>query len=172
MKNEKGKIVPVDQGFQPICEKLFMFDMTVAFMLGPDRPGVGVPIKPLLPRHAALFDLSRPFDEDTGGRIAAYARGEEVRQEPRGDAKNQAVADGLIARFNATTTREEHMAIVEEEKARLDWFRERRPALYEQINAALSASFARMKAQEAEAPETDNDRAPEGDEDQNNQEAA
>ena len=53
------------------------------------------------------------------------------------------------------------MAIVEEEKARLDWFRERRPALYEQINAALSASFARMKAQEAEAPEADDDVRPE-----------
>ena len=33
-KNDKGKIVPVDKGFQPICEKSFMFDMTVSFSSG------------------------------------------------------------------------------------------------------------------------------------------
>ena len=76
-KNDKGKIVPVDKGFQPICEKSFMFDMTVSFKLTAERPGVPIPTK-LQGDHAPLFDLSRPLDEETGARIAAYARGEEV----------------------------------------------------------------------------------------------
>ena len=93
-KNDKGKIVPVDKGIQPICEKSFMFDVTVSFQLTAERPGVPIPTK-LQGDHAPLFDLSRPLDEDTGARIAAYARGEEVK--PRGEEKNIAIADELVA---------------------------------------------------------------------------
>lgn len=84
-KNDKGKIVPVDAGWQPVCAKDFLFDMTVSFLLQPEARGVPVPHK-LNERHEGLFDLGAVLDEAAGERIGRHARGENVEpvaQTPR-----------------------------------------------------------------------------------------
>ena len=62
------------QGWIPVTEKSMPFELTVSFMLTPDRPGYPHPIK-LQEQHKALFPLDKPIDETSGTRLAAWARG-------------------------------------------------------------------------------------------------
>jgi ABC-type dipeptide/oligopeptide/nickel transport system ATPase component len=57
------KIVPI--GWQPICEKNFMYDMTTSFMFHPDHPGVPHPIK-LQEQHRRFFPAGEPITRDAG----------------------------------------------------------------------------------------------------------
>jgi hypothetical protein len=76
---DKGKVIPVDQGFQPIGDKDAAYAMTASLLL-PDvhAPGVPVAIKALLPDLRPIIHLDRPLDEATGAAIAAWAKGEPV----------------------------------------------------------------------------------------------
>lgn len=51
----------------PICEKRFMYEMTVSFLLLPERPGFGVPIKTLQSAFKNIFDQ--------GGKMLGRAEG-------------------------------------------------------------------------------------------------
>lgn len=76
VKNARGyettQIIPM--GFQPICEKSFMYDMTASFLLVPDAPGLPQPIK-LQEQHKLAFPPGKHIDEASGQRLAAWARG-------------------------------------------------------------------------------------------------
>lgn len=74
VKNDKGKDVPVSAGFQPVCAKDFMFEMTASFLFEPDRAGYPIPIK-LQEQHRKLFPLDRPVSEQTGEGLAVWANG-------------------------------------------------------------------------------------------------
>jgi hypothetical protein len=89
---DKGKVIPVDQGFQPVGDKDAAFAMTASLLLEDvTRPGVPRPIKALLPALKPIIHLDRPLDEETGRQIAAWARGEKglVPQEPKGEASTE-----------------------------------------------------------------------------------
>jgi hypothetical protein len=74
---DKGKVIPIDLGFQPVGDKDAAFAMTVSLLLEDvTRPGTPRPIKALLPDLQPIIHLDRPLDEETGRRIAAWARGE------------------------------------------------------------------------------------------------
>jgi len=74
---DKGKVIPVDQGFQPIGDKDAAYAMSASLLLSDvHNPGVPIPIKALLPDLKPIIHLDRPLDEETGRRIAAWARGE------------------------------------------------------------------------------------------------
>lgn len=74
-KNEKGKTVIVAKGFQPICSKEMPYELTVSFLLTPDRPGIPQPIK-LQEQHKILFPLDRQINEESGRKVSEWARGE------------------------------------------------------------------------------------------------
>lgn len=73
-KDGREKMVPVPIGWQPICEKNFMFEMTASFLLLNDAPGVPKPLK-LQEQHAPFFPLDRPIDEKAGTALAAWSMG-------------------------------------------------------------------------------------------------
>lgn len=56
------------------CEKTFMYEMTLSFLVLPDRPGVPRPVK-LQEHHRPFVPLDQPVSEETGQRLAAWARG-------------------------------------------------------------------------------------------------
>lgn len=74
MEKENGKTVIVPKGFQPICEKNMMFEMTASFLLLPDKPGYPQPIK-LQEQHKPFVQLNAPLDENAGMRMAQWANG-------------------------------------------------------------------------------------------------
>jgi AAA domain-containing protein len=62
------------KGWVPICEKNLPYELTASFMLMPDKPGYPQPIK-LEAQHRELFPLDQPIDENSGRRLADWARG-------------------------------------------------------------------------------------------------
>ena len=81
VKGHDGKTQIVPKGFQPTCAKDFMFEMTASFMLLPDRPGIGQPIK-LQEQHRALFPKDEQIGESAGSRLAEWARGSTAAATP------------------------------------------------------------------------------------------
>jgi len=65
---------PVQERWHPICEKRFMYEMTASFLLLPDKPGVGIPVK-LQEQHRPFFPEGQRISEDSGAGLGAWARG-------------------------------------------------------------------------------------------------
>jgi DNA polymerase III delta prime subunit len=78
-----GKTQIVPQGWMPICEKNFQYEMTVSFMLTDEKPGYGKPIK-LQEQHKPFFDLTKPLDEQAGRKLAEWANGGTVKRREDG----------------------------------------------------------------------------------------
>lgn len=69
------KVSPVSiDGWIPVCEKNLPFELTASFLLTAERPGIPKPIK-LQEQHRALFPLDQPITEESGRRLAEWARG-------------------------------------------------------------------------------------------------
>jgi hypothetical protein len=156
LNEKKNKIEWIDLGFQPICGSDFMFDMTMSFLLSAEtseQRGVPIPVK-LDDQDRHLVFLDRPFDEEMGARIAAKAAGgsadpppvESTSKPGRGETKNQAVANEIIATFDAVTERAEHEKLVDDPAMheKLRWFREKRADLFKPIDVAIRASWKRV----------------------------
>jgi len=106
VKNEQtGKYEIVEKksltglhGWIPVCEKNLPYELTASLLLMPDRPGVPNPIK-LQEQHKALFPLTQPITEESGARLAAWARGglsPNVATTPAPPAAPDVAADWLI----------------------------------------------------------------------------
>lgn len=68
-----GKTQIVDAGYQPICEKMFMYEMLVGCKMAPDQAGVPEHIKKLEPDLEPVFLPGKQIDEGTGQRLATWA---------------------------------------------------------------------------------------------------
>jgi len=78
-KNGRTEIVPKASltgldGWLPISEKMLPYELTASFLLMADKPGVPKPIK-LQEQHKSLVPLEQPLTEETGRRLAEWARG-------------------------------------------------------------------------------------------------
>lgn len=69
----KEKTVIIDLGWKPVCEKMFMYEMTCSFMLYDDAPGVPQPLK-LQQQHAEAFPSGKQITSETGRVLAEWAR--------------------------------------------------------------------------------------------------
>lgn len=76
LKNDAGKFVPTNIGFQPICEKKLPYELTVSVMLLPDNPGFPIQIK-LQEQHRELFLPDRLVTARSGALINKWAAGGE-----------------------------------------------------------------------------------------------
>lgn len=74
MEKDNNKTVIVPIGWQPICEKNLPYELTVSFLLTPDKPGMPQPLK-LQEQHKSLFPLNKPINEESGKMVAEWARG-------------------------------------------------------------------------------------------------
>jgi hypothetical protein len=61
-------------GWVPISEKSFPFEITASFLLTADAPGVPLPLK-LEEDHRAFVPLDRPLNPQVGQELAAWAAG-------------------------------------------------------------------------------------------------
>lgn len=74
LANDKGKMVPTNIGWQPICEKNLPYELTASLLLSPDRPGVPEPIK-LQEQHRGLFRPGELISSASGAHIRDWAKG-------------------------------------------------------------------------------------------------
>lgn len=73
-KTPEGKTKIVDKGFMPICEKNFMYEQTISFMLYSENPGIGRKIK-LEKQHESIFPDGKILDERCGELLRNWASG-------------------------------------------------------------------------------------------------
>jgi hypothetical protein len=66
-------------GWIPVCDKALPFELTASILMTADRPGIPQPIK-LQEQHRALFPLTQQINEESGRKIAEWARGGENKQ--------------------------------------------------------------------------------------------
>lgn len=94
MERVQGKMQIIPQGWMPICEKNLPYEMTVSFLLTPDHPGFGNPIK-LQEQHKPFFNPTQPLDESAGEQLGKWASGGQTKRQADG---------GHPATFRAETT--------------------------------------------------------------------
>lgn len=112
-KDDKNKTVIVPIGWQPICSKELPYELTVSFLLTPERPGFPQPIK-LQEQHKALFPLDKPVNEESGKKVAAWAAGGSTPAKITRDQQKEIVAAmgadvapaDLLAHFNVKSSGE------------------------------------------------------------------
>lgn len=90
----------VDAGWQPICEKQFMFEMTCSFMMDQAHPGVALPIK-LNEQHKPFFPEGERIGVRTGELLVAWSRGAVPTTLGRTDAPTQQAANSGAPRTSA-----------------------------------------------------------------------
>jgi energy-coupling factor transporter ATP-binding protein EcfA2 len=138
------EIVPI--GFQPICEKSFMFEMSGSFMLHPERPGApdyAMPHKLNADLQAIFVDGER-VGADAGKRLREWAEAGVDRPPPD---KAAMVARDLIERADDIETAQALFALVDDAKAQEQraWLKSKRPELSQDVEAAFMAADARTK---------------------------
>lgn len=86
----RNKTVIEPKGWQPICEKNFMYEMTTSFLVLPDRPGVPIPIK-LQEQHRFAFPDGQPITQQAGAALGEWAHGGAA---PKTPAENRTSSQG------------------------------------------------------------------------------
>lgn len=123
----KVKIVPKQSvvglnGWVPISEKNLPYEMTASFLMTADAPGVPKPIK-LQQQHKPFFPLNTPITEDSGKRLAEWAKGGAAPAAKNGTLSHKqflallAECDDVTELKDAWATSEPKLADVEAAKA-------------------------------------------------------
>lgn len=84
----KKKMTVQNVGWQPICEKNMLYDLTISFMVTPDAKGVplmqnGQFYGKLNPPYVQFFQPGKQVSVETGERLGAWARGEQSPQQSK-----------------------------------------------------------------------------------------
>lgn len=130
LKDAQGKTQIVDAGYQPICEKMFGYEMVIFAMMHADNPGVPVQLKKLEPELESVFTPSEQVDENTGKRLAAWASGATEKKAP--EAKADYVTKEQILELESLM-----------EMAGIDKTRMLRVSGIQTIDKLLAANFSR-----------------------------
>ncbi len=164
-KDQRGKVQFVPKGWMPICEKRFMYDMTLSLTLSPETPGLP---RFDLPRKIGidfkdLFQEGKPIDRAVGERLRAWALDIDAPFVPSGGGEAQAsasrpatqssggnaekAADALIAAANKADSEDALLNAHsgETEKKQLAWLKDKRPDLYKKVNDAVAAKLAGLQ---------------------------
>ena len=144
--NGKGtEIVPV--GFQPICEKNFMFELSGSMTLHPETPGqprYDLPCK-LNDDLRGIFREGQFINADAGKRLRMWA--ESGAERPAVDKADEGVRD-LIERIQDVDGRPALEAITADAKVitQRAWLAANRPELAQRVTEAVSGMLAVYEA--------------------------
>jgi len=145
---------PLEERWQPICEKRFMYEMTSSFLLLPDKPGVGLAIK-LQEQHRPFFPEGQRIGDASGRGLGDWAKGGKASGTAAApsDDSAQKWLDEYCAKLSAAPDR---MALAEDQRqaARaLSKLAATRPDLHEQAIAAGTARLAELSEPDDDWPD-------------------
>lgn len=149
---ERTSIVPM--GFQPICERGFMFEMSCSLTLHPETPGQArhdLP-KKLNDDLLGVFPDGRMITAETGKCLREWAeQGADARPSPA----DQKVLDGvrdLIARVEDCDTADSFAALQADREVsrRRQWLQENRADLWKRVEAAFAEAHLRFQPRPAD----------------------
>lgn len=140
VKKAKGpgtEVVPI--GFQPICEKAFMFEMSGSFMLHPERPGAPDYSMP----HKLNDELQRIFPDghvvraEAGARLRAWAESGKDRPPPDRIAEG---ARALVERIQDVKPLDLKALLAQPDVVKQrTWLKTNRDDLSKQVEDAIAA---------------------------------
>jgi hypothetical protein len=85
MKNAKGQTEMVAVGWVPICPDRLEYEMTTLLMLPPNGKGIpdlAAPATKVQEQHKDFFPVGEPITEESGRRLAEWAKGGEAPETP------------------------------------------------------------------------------------------
>lgn len=143
---EKVKVAangrPEPQGWMPIGDPRFMFELTTMLTLSNEAPGL---VSYKLPRkiqeqHLAMFPDGKPITEQAGEQLAAWARGDEPVD------RAVEIADRLVklAADAATEDALLNCHAGEREAKQMAALKDRRPELFKRVNDAVALRLAQL----------------------------
>ncbi len=135
-------------GWIPICDKNFPFEMTASFLLMADAPGVPKPIK-LMEQHRSIFPAGQPITEECGVKLLAWAKGGTA---PRVLDDDPTAVDRLTFAINACESTIALKIVAEQVKALPK-------SKQELLRAVYAAKSTALKAEESEVREPGSDDA-------------
>ncbi|NIA70742.1 AAA family ATPase [Pelagibius litoralis] len=92
VKNARGKMEPVPQGWQPICTSSFEYEMTALLMLPPNsmgKPDFQEGATKLQEQHRPIFNTGGAITADMGKRLAMWAAGAQQTSKDRQGIPNE-----------------------------------------------------------------------------------
>lgn len=144
---------PINERWEPICEKRFMYEMTASFVLLPSEPGVGIPLK-LQEQHHDCFPDGQQIGARSGTCLAHWASGSLPSGSPapssstsgddEAEAKRAAWVETYIGKVKACETLGDLAELQQSQKKNLDQFREKYPAHWQRITNAQGDAYDRL----------------------------
>lgn len=143
---------PINERWEPICEKRFMYEMTSSFILLPSQPGIGIPLK-LQEQHQVCFPQGQQIGSKSGSMLANWASGggEAAQQQSSNSGDEAAVkraewVDRYIAKVKDCKTLDELADLQTKQQGNLTKFRDGYPDLWEKITNAQGDAYDRLSA--------------------------
>lgn len=134
---------PLLERWAPICEKRFMYEMTVSFLLLPSAPGVGHPIKNLQDQFKPMFPEGHRLGVRNGEALAQWSTGATAR--PPIDVST---ASGWTEQYEldvADASDLEELTMVQARGAKaIAKLKEPHPELHQRVLDANAAAFSRL----------------------------
>lgn len=132
---------PESQGWMPIGDSRFMFELTTMLTLSNEAPGVvnlKLPCK-VQEQHLGFFPDGKHVTEEAGAMLAAWARGDDFKDRPT------VIAEALIARVKDSASEEALLNALsgDTEAKQVAWLKEKRPELHKSV---LDAEADKRKA--------------------------
>ena len=148
---------PENQGWMPIGDPRFMFELTTMITLANDKPGrvnYNLPRK-IQRQHLHLVPDGELIGEEAGQQLAAWARGDDIGGVgPSGKSKAEQVVDTLILEIQALKTGDQITAHLQAEKpaVAIAWLLDKRPEEHARLYRAVSAHRTKVDGDMPEGP--------------------
>ncbi len=105
----KAQSIHGAEGYVPICEKRFPYEMTISMLVLAERPGFPVAIK-MNEQHRPFFPPDKRIDVEAGRQLARWAAGEEVDAPALASSPDEATLTAILASFKVATSIKELQA--------------------------------------------------------------
>jgi hypothetical protein len=138
-------------GWCPISEKNLPFEMTCSFLLLADRPGVPRPIK-LQEQHRPIFPDGQPITEETGARLAEWARGGSAPAREATTTTSTARAKLTVQQLIDQASIAPHLdaldTFIGQNAQAIDWLAANRPETHKRVMDAIDQRRAELGSAE------------------------
>ncbi|GBQ09058.1 AAA family ATPase [Saccharibacter floricola] len=138
-------------GFQPICEKSFMFELSGSMTMHPDTPGEPRYDLPRKLNHdlQVIFPAGKQITSAAGERLQRWA---ETGTDRPPEDKNLSATREMVEAIQDAKTQEDLEEVTADERfiKRKQWLEEKRPELFGQVDAAIREALMRFEGADDE----------------------
>lgn len=143
---------PLEERWQPICEKRFPYEITTSLLLLPGNPGVPIPLK-LEEQHKGAFPSDRPITAESGRFLAAWAKGDALPAAGNDQTQQKQTAEqwteAYLSDVQDCSSLDDLIALQSRSAKSIAKLEKERPELYGRAIGANKARAAELQAMAA-----------------------